>query len=134
MNSYFCSIGKELSGKIDHSSNPLLSGDYHVKNKSKKFNFRLVKVQDIRGLPAKAKASKSFEHHNISYFIVKLALSYIENSLVIMFNASIEMTIFPDAWKSARVTPIFKERDRDDKSKYSTMSVLPAISRLFEKN
>ena len=34
MNSYICSIGAELANNIDHSSNPHLSGDYHVNDKS----------------------------------------------------------------------------------------------------
>ena len=50
-----------------------------------------------------------------------------------MFNTSIEKNIFPDALKLARATSIFKERDRDDKSNYRPVSVLPAISRVFEK-
>ena len=31
-NSYFCSLCTELASKFDHSSNPLLSGDYHDKS------------------------------------------------------------------------------------------------------
>ena len=64
---------------------------------------------------------------------MKLALPYIENSLAILFNTSIKTSIFPDAWKLVRVTPIFKDGDKDDKSNYRPISVLPAISRLFEK-
>ena len=133
MNSYFCSIATELANEIDHSSNPLLSGEYHINDKSEKFNFRPINVQDIRDGLAKAKISKSFGHDNISYFFLKLALPYIENSLAILFNTSIETSIFRDSWKLARVTPIFKEGDKDDKSNYRPISVLPAISRLFEK-
>ena len=33
----------------------------------------------------------------------------------------------------ARVTPVFKEGDRAEKSNYRTISVLPVISKLFEK-
>ena len=133
MNNYFCSIGTELAIKIDYSSNPLLSGEYHINDKSDKFNFRPVNVQNIRDALAKAKTSKSFGNDNISYFFLKLALPYIENSLAILFNTSIQTSVFPDAWKLARVTPIFKEGDKDDKSNYRPISVLPAISRLFEK-
>ena len=43
------------------------------------------------------------------------------------------MSIFPDAWKLARVTPICKEGDKNDKSNYRPISVLPVISRYFEK-
>ena len=131
MNSYCCSIATELGN--DHSSNPLLSWEYHNNDKFEKFNFRPSNVQDIRDALAKAKISKSFGHDNISYFFFKLALPHIENSLGILFNTSIETSIFPDAWKLARVTPIFKEGDKDDRSNYRPISVLPAISRLFEK-
>ena len=118
MNSYFCSIATELANEIDHSSNPLLSGEYHINAKSEKFNFRPINAQDIRDALAKTKISKSFGHDNISYLFLKLALPYIENSLAILFNTSIETSIFPDSWKLARVTPIFKEEDKDDKSTY----------------
>ena len=133
MNSYFCSIGTELASKIDYSLNSILSGDYHISDKSEKFNFRPVNVRDIRDALAKAKISKSFGNDNISYFFLKLALPYIENSLAILFNASIETSIFPDAWKLARVTSIFKEGDKNDKPNCRPISILPAISRLFEK-
>ena len=35
MNKYFCSVGRDLAGKIDKSPNPLLSGDYDI-NESKR--------------------------------------------------------------------------------------------------
>ena len=50
-----------------------------------------------------------------------------------MFNTSIETGIFPNSWKIARITPIYKNGDRADKSNYRPISVLPVISRLFEK-
>ena len=40
---------------------------------------------------------------------------------------------FPDSWKVARITPIFKDGDRTEKSNYRPISVLPVISKLFEK-
>ena len=46
-----------------------------------------------------------------------------------MFNTSIETSIFPDSWTIARVTPIYNNGDRADRP----LSVLPVISRLFEK-
>ena len=50
-----------------------------------------------------------------------------------MFNTSIETSIFPESWKLARVTPIFKDGDRTDKSNYRPISVLPVLARLFKK-
>ena len=40
---------------------------------------------------------------------------------------------FPEDWKFARIAPIFKGGARDDRSNYRPISVLPFISRLFEK-
>ena len=64
---------------------------------------------------------------------MKLALPLIENSLTFLFNTSIQTSQFPKVWKVARVTPIFKGGEKTDKSNYRPISVLPVISRLFEK-
>ena len=46
---------------------------------------------------------------------------------------SIESGILPDSWKLARVTPIFKNGSTKNRSNYRPISVLPVLSRLFEK-
>ena len=133
MNSFFCSIGQDLADKIDQVPNPLLSGDYEVNKNQAKFSFKTIGVQKIRAAFAKVKTAKSFGTDNISSYFLKLALPFIENSLAFLFNTSIETSQFPDAWKVARVTPIYKDGDRTEKSNYRPISVLPVISRLFEK-
>ena len=133
MNSYFCSVGKDLADKISPVANPLLSGDFEMNKAKAKFHFRTIEVQEIRDAFAKVKTAKSFGIDNISSYFLKLALPFIENSLAFMFNTSIETSMFPDSWKIARVTPIYKNGDRADKSNYRPISVLPVISRLFEK-
>ena len=50
-----------------------------------------------------------------------------------LFNTSLETSIFPDIWKIARVAPIYKEGDNSEKTNYRPISVLPVISRLFER-
>ena len=64
---------------------------------------------------------------------MKLAWPYIENSLAFLFNTSIDTSRFPDSWKVARITLISKDGDRTVKSNYRPISVLPVISKLFEK-
>ena len=49
-----------------------------------------------------------------------------------MFNKSLETASFPDSWKTARVTPIFKYGKKDQKSNYRPISILPVVSKLFE--
>ena len=50
-----------------------------------------------------------------------------------IFNKSLERSKIHVAWKTARVIPIFKEIEKSDISDYRPISVLPVISRLFEK-
>ena len=69
----------------------------------------------------------------ISSYFLKLAMPFIEDSLVYLFNTSLETSQFPDPWKIARVSPIFKDGDKIEKSTYRPISVLPVVSRLFEK-
>ena len=90
-------------------------------------------MKDVRDAFAKVKTTKSFGIDNISSYFLKLALPYIVNSLTFLFNATFETSQFPDSWKVARITPIFKDGDRTDKSDYRPMSVLPVILKLFEK-
>ena len=69
----------------------------------------------------------------ISSFFLKIGISVLAPSLVQPFNLSLSLGRFPDSWKIARVAPIFKDGATDDKSNYRPISVLPVISRLFEK-
>lgn len=133
MNDYFCSIGKALADEINPAPNPLLSGGYEINKEKLKFHFKNIQVKDIRDAFSKVKTAKSSGSDNISSYFLKLALPLIENSLAFLFNTSIETNIFPDDWKVARVTPIFKNGEKTDKSNYRPISVLPVISRLFEK-
>ena len=57
----------------------------------------------------------------------------IAESLCDMFNLSIATGVFPDSWKIARVVPIFESVQSNDRSNYRPISVLPFLSRVFEK-
>ena len=133
MNNFFCYIGKELANKLDPAPNPLSSGEYEVNKNKAAFNLKTIELKGIRDAFASIKTAKSFGIDNISSYFMKLALPFIENSLAVLFNTSIETSQFPDSWKVARVTPVFKDGGKTEKSNYRPISVLPVISRLFEK-
>ena len=48
-------------------------------------------------------------------------------------NLSFSTGIFPDKLKMARVVPIFKKGDKSIPGNYRPISILPIISKLFEK-
>ena len=63
----------------------------------------------------------------------KLSAALISESLCDIFNLSIATGCFPDSWKIARVAPIFKSGQTNDRSNYRPISVLPVLARVFEK-
>ena len=48
-------------------------------------------------------------------------------------NLSLSSGIFIDDWKNARVCPVYKGNDRRDIGNHSLISILPIISKVFEK-
>ena len=133
MNEYFCSIGERLAADIVHTSNPLLSKEICINDDGRIFDFREINEGDIHQAVSRIKAKKSFGNDNISGYFLKIALPYISRILMLIFNTSIETSTFPVSWKIARVTPIYKEGDKSERSNYRPISVLPVLSRLFEK-
>ena len=51
-----------------------------------------------------------------------------------MINRFLVEGVFPKEWKSARVTPIFKGGDRNVPYNFRPISVLPILSKIFEKH
>ena len=133
MNDYFCTVCTGLAKYIEETENSLLSGKYQIKSSTANIRFRPIMVQDIREAIAKLTTSKSFGTDTISSYFLKMALPFLENSIAMLFNTSLETGIFPDIWKISRVAPIYKEGDKSEKSNYRPISVLPVISRLFER-
>ena len=51
-----------------------------------------------------------------------------------LINYCIDTLTFPSKWKIAKVTPVFKgQGSKDDKENYRPISVLPILSKTFEK-
>ena len=109
MNKGFCLIGKDLAKNIKEKPNPLLTGEYQINKEGKTFRFGEISEQNIGDAIGKIKTAKSFGHDTISSYFLKLALPFTSESLAHLFNIAIETSTFPDSWKIARVTLIFKE-------------------------
>ena len=50
-----------------------------------------------------------------------------------IFNQSLSRGIFPDDWKCARVTPLFKQGERSDLNNYRPISVISVVAGVFER-
>ena len=133
MNNFFCSIGEKLSEKIPKTRNPLLEDEYNVNLQNARFQFKSIDLFQIEKVFRKIKTSKGSGTDGIASCFLKFALQVISQSLCDIFNLLITTGCFPDCWKIARVAPIFKSGQPDDRSNYRPISVLPLLSRVFEK-
>ena len=53
--------------------------------------------------------------------------------IIYLYSNTISLGIFPDNLKYADVSPALKKGDRFDKSNYWPNSVLPVITKIFER-
>ena len=133
MNNFFCDIGKKLSDKIPDTLNPLLANEYSVNKENSKFHFKTVDTRQVEKIFGKFKSSMGSGPDGIANFFLKAGLPILAESLCDIFNLSLATGVFPDSWKIARVAPIFKSGQQNDRSNYRPISVLPFLSRVFEK-
>ena len=71
-------------------------------------------------------------HDSISNKLLKSIKCSVSKSLTII-NQMITTGIFPDAFKVSKVIPIFKKGDCSLMSNYRPISLLPTISKIFER-
>jgi hypothetical protein len=65
--------------------------------------------------------------------IVKDVGDLVSKPLSMIFNSSLANGMFPDIWKLARVTPIFKSGAKKDVNNYRPISVISIFSRILER-
>ena len=73
-------------------------------------------------------------HDGISNKLLKVIKFNISKSLTIIINQMLTTGIIPDAFKVAKIIPIFKKGDSSLLVNYRPISLLPTISKVFEKS
>ena len=96
------------------------------------FFFSPVSALDVQKIIEGFK-SKSSHINTYSVKILKYLSNLISPILSELINKSLMTGTFPGLFKQARVTPIFKSGCRKDPNNYRPISVLPVLSKVFEK-
>ena len=134
-NDFFINVAKDIGNNSipvnkDHPSIQAIS-DNKISND--KLNFEPIKEEFISKQICKLSTRKATGHDGISSKLLKLGSPSVLQPITNIINKSFSTSTFPDTLKTAQVIPIHKKNSILDKGNYRPVSILPIISKLFER-
>ena len=98
------------------------------------FSFQQISPSLVASHLRKLCTRKATGLDTVSARLLRECFDLISDSLALICNRSIETSIFPDEWKSARITPHYKKcGNRSDPSNYRPISFIPVVAKVFER-
>jgi hypothetical protein len=101
---------------------------------NKTFTIRFITPLEVSQILDNLNAKKSAGLDGIGPRILKACSDVITIPLTAIINNSLRTGIVPDSLKLARVVPLHKGGPTDDANNYRPISVLPTISKIFERH
>ena len=131
-NNYFSNIGPSLASKIPaNNSNSFESYlDTTIKHT---FNFNKVSEAEILSVINSINSKTSSGHDNITTKLLKILKHQLVQPLLLTVNQALACGIFPDKLKIAKIAPLHKKDEINQITNYRPISLLPALSKVFEK-
>ena len=99
----------------------------------KSFSFKYFNGEDVKREINNLNSKKATAKGDIPFKILKWNSDIIAPALTECYNQNIENAIFPNELKNADIPPVYKKKGRDDKSNYRPDSILPLLSKPFER-
>ena len=87
-------------------------------------------IESIRGL----NSTKATGLDGLGPRILKMAAGVLAHSIISLINKNIDSSCFPSQLKVAKLFPIHKSGPKSDPSNYRPISILPTISKHFERH
>ena len=111
-----------------HPSIQIIKQNFRI---SKKFSFQPVSKDEVKKIIKYLKNSKSVGGEIPTKILQECEFTF--EILTQCVNKSFASREFPDCLKQANVSPIFKKDDPLDRENYRPISILPLLSKVYEK-
>ena len=130
-NKFFATVGHEVQKKLDLQINQEINNIYsHLEA----FIFENETSNSIEKIIDLIKTKVATGLDDIPAKILKDSKKILSPYIADIVNISYSSQKFPDLLKKAAVKPIYKEKDKNLISNYRPISILPCISKIFEKS
>ena len=129
-NDFFATFGSNLASEIQPST---IEPEFYLQPTNTVFSLKPPSASTVCRLLNQLDTKKATGLDRIPCKLLKLSSSIVGPSLVYIFKSCINAEIFPNEWKIAKVTPLFKKGSKREIGNYRSISVLPLVSKIFEK-
>ncbi|KAH9373083.1 hypothetical protein HPB48_015634 [Haemaphysalis longicornis] len=127
-NDFFVNISSSITSNVDQNEDICLPSPLQ-----NSFVFKEITREQIILVTKQMSSNKSVGHDEISVHILKANIDILSDPLQTTFNQSFMSGVFPDQLKVGRVVPIYKGDDPNDVENYRPITILPAVTILFDK-
>ena len=131
-NNFFINVGPSLSNNITSSGDRDFSS-YLTGNVDHIFQFNPVENERVYKTIQNLTSKSSCGYDEVSTRLLKSTAPYITGILTVIINQSLVTGIFPDKLTIAKVIPLHKKGDSHIVDNNLPISLLPSISKIFEK-
>ena len=129
---FYCQVGPKLAAQVPKERNRVFS-DFMGEAILDELVLAPTTAQEVEDLCLELKIGKGMGWDEVSPRVIKGVARELSGSLSRLYNCCMREGYYPTCFKVARVVPIFKGGDPTDFSNYRPVSVLPALSQVFEK-
>ena len=138
LNEYFVNILEQIGNNndagVDSENTKLKNFVYSRLKVDTVYNIPLLTIKQTIGIIDKISSNKASGYDGLSVRVLKKIAPVFANPLSKLLNLSVSTTSFPNHWKIAKVTPLHKGGARNDINNYRPISVLPILSKIFQKH
>ncbi|XP_060075891.1 uncharacterized protein LOC132555559 [Ylistrum balloti] len=131
LNDFYVNVASDIGGDVADDD------DFITNIKSPEnniFDFNPVSAVYVHKRIKQLSTKKATGLDGISARLLKACNNRISHPLCNMINFSFQSSTFPSQLKMAQVVPVYKKKDAMDKQNYRPVSILPCISKKFERS